>query len=125
MLKQKGHYQKVNDNTIRYIIGDIKGIILFIIIVHGKLRTSKNESFNMLIDFINKKYNLKIPFSDLDKSDYYTNSWLTGFTEADGHFCVKIVQAKPKSDTRKRSVSNSISLIFRLDQRYESNLKLM
>uniref|UniRef100_UPI00211419BC hypothetical protein n=1 Tax=Aspergillus sclerotioniger TaxID=319627 RepID=UPI00211419BC len=126
MLKQKGRFQKVNENCIRYIIGDIEGIKLFIDIVHGKLRTSKNESFNMLINFINLKYNLKIPYSELDKSDYSTNSWLTGFTEADGHFGVKIVESKPKSDTRKRSVSNSISLKFRLDQRYEeSNLKLM
>jgi hypothetical protein len=30
---------------------------------------------------------------------------------------VKIVEAIPKSDTRKRSVSTSINLIFKLDQR--------
>lgn len=57
MLKQKGRIQKVNGNTIRYIIGNIERIILFIYIVQGKLSTSKNESFNMLIDLINKKYN--------------------------------------------------------------------
>lgn len=45
------------------------------------------------------------------------NSWFTGFTEADGYFGLKIVEAKPKSDTRKRSVSESINLIFKLDQR--------
>ena len=39
------------------------------------------------------------------------------FTEADGHFGVKIVESKPKSETRKRSVSENISLKFRLDQR--------
>ena len=118
MLEGKGRFQLVNDNTIRYIIGDIEGIILFINIVHNKLRTPKNETFNKLIDFINKKYNLKISSSILDKSDLLTNSWFTGFTEADGHFGVKIVEAKPKSNTRKRSVSNSISLKFRLDQRF-------
>ena len=36
---------------------------------------------------------------------------------ADGHFGIKILEAKPKSDTRKRSVSDSINLVFRLDQR--------
>ncbi|PQE31504.1 LAGLIDADG (mitochondrion) protein [Rutstroemia sp. NJR-2017a WRK4] len=40
-----------------------------------------------------------------------------GFTEADGHFGVKYVESKAKSDTRKRSVSENISLKFRLDQR--------
>jgi hypothetical protein len=118
MLNGKGRFQIVNDNTIRYIIGDIEGIKLFVNIVHGKLRSSKNESLNKLIDFINQKYNLIIPISNLDKSDFSNNSWLTGFTEADGHFGVKIVEAKPKSDTRKRSISNSISIKYRLDQRY-------
>ena len=132
MLKEKGRFQKSGSNTIRFIIGDIEGIKLFIDTIHNKLRTpNKNESLNNLIDFINKKYNLAIPFSVLDESDFSENSWFTGFTEADGHFGVKIVEAKPKSDTRKRSVSNSISLKFRLDQQYieklnrESNFNIM
>lgn len=130
LLKEKGRFQKIEGNTIRFIIGDIEGIKLFIDTIHNKLRTpNKNESFNNLIDFINKKYNLTIPFSKLDDSDFSKNSWFTGFVDADGHFGVKIVEAKPKSDTRKRSVSNSISLKFRLDQQYleneVSNLNIM
>ena len=130
LLKEKGRFQKSGGNTIRFIIGDIEGIKLFIDTIHNKLRTpNKNESFNNLIDFINKKYNLTIPFSKLDESDFSGNSWFTGFTDSDGHFGVKIVEAKPKSDTRKRSVSNSISLKFRLDQQYleneVSNLNIM
>jgi hypothetical protein len=42
---------------------------------------------------------------------------LAGFTEADGHFGIKHVMSKPKSETRKRSVSENFSLKFRLDQR--------
>ena len=38
------------------------------------------------------------------------NSWFTGFTEADGHFGIKYVESKSKSDTRKRSVSENIIL---------------
>ena len=125
MLKGKGRFQIVNNNTIRYIIGDIEGIKLFVNVVHGKLKSSKNESFNKLIDFINQKYNLIIPFSNLEKSDFSNNSWLSGFTDADGHFGVKIVEAKPKSDTRKRSISNSISIKFRLDQRYLEGVNYM
>ena len=112
-----GRFQLVNQNTFRYIIGDIKSIILFINIVHDKLRTPKNESFNQLINFLNLKYNMAIPKSNIDISDFSSNSWFTGFTEADGHFGVKIVDSKPKSCTRIRSVSDSISLKFRLDQR--------
>ena len=45
------------------------------------------------------------------------NSWFAGFTEAYGHFGVKVIEAKPKSETRKRYVSESVSIFFRLDPR--------
>jgi len=81
---------------------------LFINLIHGKLRTPKNKRLNDLIKFINLKYSLEIPESLLDTSYLRDQSWFTGFTEADGHFDVKIVESKPKSETRKRSVSKNI-----------------
>jgi hypothetical protein len=118
MLGGIGRFQQVDNNIIRYIIGDKEGILHLIRIIHGKLRTPKNQSFNELIIFFNKKYNLNISESTLDKSDLFSNSWFAGFVEADGHFGVKIVEPKSKSITRKRSVSYNISLKFRLDQRF-------
>jgi LAGLIDADG endonuclease/Cytochrome c oxidase subunit III len=112
-----GRFQISGNNTIRYVIGDVKSILLFINLIHGKLRTPKNIRFNELIKFLNFKYSLEITESLLDTSDFKNNSWFTGFTEADGHFGIKIIESKPKSETRKRSVSESISLKFRLDQR--------
>jgi hypothetical protein len=53
-------------------------------------------------------------------TDLRDNSWFTGFTDSDGHFGVKIVESKPKSETRNSTsgtVSENISLKFRLDQR--------
>lgn len=44
----------------------MKGIQLFINLIHGKLRTPKNKRFNDLIKFINTKYSLEIPESLLD-----------------------------------------------------------
>jgi hypothetical protein len=67
----------------------------------------KNKRFNDLIKFINIKYSLEIPESLLDTSDLRDNSWFTGFTEGDGHFGVKVVESQPKSDTRKRAVSEN------------------
>jgi hypothetical protein len=61
---------------------------------------------------MNNKYNLNIDISLLDISDLNNNSWFTGFTDSDGHFGIKIVEAKPKSDTSKRSVSSNVSLKF-------------
>ena len=112
-----GRFQIVNDNTIRYIIGDIEGIKSLINIIHNKLRTPKNITFNKLIEFFNNKYSLSIKSSRLDISNILNNYWLSGFTEADGSFQIKIVDSRPKSETRKRSVSENISLKFRLDQR--------
>jgi hypothetical protein len=112
-----GRFQLSGDNVIRYIIGDIKGITVMVNLISGKLRTPKNQRLNDLIQFINQKYCLNIANSILDISNMASNSWFAGFTDADGHFGVKIIEAKPKSDKRKRSVSTNISLRFRLDQR--------
>ena len=111
-----GRFQ-ISGNTIRYIIGDIKGILYFIDLIHGKLRTPKNKRLNDVIEFLNSKYSLSISQSLLDKSSFKDNSWFTGFTEADGHFGIRYRERLEKSDTRKRSRSESISLLFRLDQR--------
>ena len=112
-----GRFQVSGSNTLRYIIGDKKGILLIINLLHGKLRTPKNKRFNDLICFFNEKYSLNITESSIDTSDFLENSWFTGFTESDGHFGIKYVERKLKSETRKRSVSENVSLRFRLDQR--------
>lgn len=92
-------------------------LYFFISLIYGKLRTPKNIRFNDLINFINIKYSTNISESLLDSSHFSKNSWFTGFTEADGHFGIKYIESKAKSDTRKRSVSENVSLKFRLDQR--------
>ena len=112
-----GRFQTSGTSTLRYIIGDKEGILLCIKLMHGKLRTPKNKRFNDLIKSFNIKYSLNIAESLLDTSNFGDNSWFTGFSEADGHFGIKCVESKPKSETRKRSVSESVSLKFRLDQR--------
>lgn len=73
---------------------------------------TKNKRFNHLIDFMNNKYDLNISKSLLDNSSFTDNSWFTGFTEADGHFGIKYIERKDKSETRKRSViANAENLV--------------
>lgn len=120
LQKELGHigrFQKGTNNVLRFIISDIEGIKTIIKLVHGKLRTPKNIRFNLLIDFMNAKYNLSIPKSQLDMSPILSNSWFAGFVESDGYFGVKISSSLPKSETRKRSRSESIQILFRLNQR--------
>lgn len=111
-----GRFQISGESTIRYVIWDLKGILLLINLIHGKLRTPKNIRFNELIKFINIIFYLDRTDSLLDTSEFLKNSRFTGFTEAAGHFGLKIIENKPNSETRKRSVSDSISLKFRLDK---------
>ena len=111
-----GRFQTTG-NVLRYIIGDKNGILVFIHLIHGKLRTPKNKRFNDLIQNFNVKYSLNISESHLDFSAFDNNSWLTGFAESDGHFGIKYLESKPKSEDMKRSRSENISLKFRLDQR--------
>ena len=67
---------------------------------------------------MNTKYCLDTPESFIDNSNLVSNSWLTGFNESDGHFGIKYTEKKKdKSDTRKRSVSESVTLKFRLNKR--------
>lgn len=66
---------------------------------------------------MNAKYSLNIPESLLDNSNLVNNSWFIGFTESDGHFGIKYIERKAKSDTHKRSVSESVTLKFILNQR--------
>jgi hypothetical protein len=68
-----GRFQ-ISGNVIRYIIGDIKGIMHFINLIHGKLRTPKNKRLNDTIKFINAKYSLNIAESLLNNSNYQDNS---------------------------------------------------
>ena len=112
-----GRFQTSGNSTLRYIIGDKEGILICIKLMHCKLITTNNKRFNDLIKSFNIKYSLDIAESLLDTSNFGDNSWFTGFVEADGHFGIKYVESKPKSETRKRSVSESVSLKFRLDQR--------
>lgn len=116
-LEGKGRFINKEENTIRYIIGDIEGLKLLIKLMHNKLRTPKNITFNKLILFMNSKYNLHFKESNLDTSDINSNSWFTGFIDPDGYFGLKISESKVKSDSMKRSRSFSINLRFNIYQR--------
>lgn len=73
---------------------------------------------------MNDKYSLNIPNSNLDQSELSSNYWFSSFTEVDGHFGVRYVEFKPKSKD-KWSVSQSIRIWFRLDQRaYDHSVSL-
>lgn len=73
-LGNVGRFQITGENILRYIVGDKAGIMLFINLILGKLRTPKSKRFNDLIKVFNVKYSLGISESLLDNSDFTNNS---------------------------------------------------
>jgi hypothetical protein len=50
------------------------------------MRTPKIEALSRMIEWSNQNLNLKLKLLDLDRSYLSSNSWLSGFIDADGSF---------------------------------------
>lgn len=109
-------YKIKGKNAYEYVIGKLDGIVLVISYINGLMRTKKILKLYELIDFLNMKYpNLynivKLP---LDNSDLGSNSWLAGFTEADGSFYVRV----SKNSNCK---THKVYCKYELAQAYDNN----
>jgi hypothetical protein len=58
------------------------------------MRTHKIEALHRAINWINKRDNTYIPCLGLDLSPLDSNSWLAGFTDADGSFSITVYDRK-------------------------------
>lgn len=91
--KNLGHgsiSRKKGVNAYILTVNNIEGLILIIFLINGKLRTPKIYAFQNLIEWLNNKnLNLNFKTQELDSSSLISNSWLSGFIEADGHFSVR------------------------------------
>ena len=87
-----GYFIKGSNNTMRFIIADIKGVIKLTNLINGYFRTPKIITFYKLINILNKKYSLNIFKLPINNSSLDSNAWLTGLTEADGYFGVIITE---------------------------------
>jgi hypothetical protein len=70
-----------------------------------------------LIDWLNTHHSLNIAKLPLNTSPLDNNAWFPGFTEVDGFFGIITSEAKPKSETRKRSQSRRVKCRFTIGQR--------
>ncbi len=102
---------KLDNNACVLNIGGKSGLIAFINLINGELRTPKIRQLYTLIDYANSKFNTNIPKLALSKSHISENSWLAGFIEADGSFGIR--NTKKTESIKKRNVSCR----FRLEQR--------
>jgi hypothetical protein len=94
-LKEKLVYANVkkvkNKNAYLLVVSKKEGLLKVINLINGKIRLE--HRFNQIINNIinNDKYkDININFS-LNTSDNFSNHWLSGFTDADGSFQIKVV----------------------------------
>lgn len=99
---------KVKENAVVLTISSQKGLFRIVDLLNGKLRTPKIFKFNLLIDWLNLKFNQSINKLNLDTSLITENYWFAGFCEANACFDIRISQLQQKSH---------IAFRWRLDQR--------
>lgn len=89
-------YSHSQKNIVRWLVQDKKSVINIINLINGKLRTPKINSLYDMIDFLNAKGAniIKLP---LDTSPLNSNSWFSGFIDADGYFAIKGFTLNPKT----------------------------
>lgn len=79
-----------------YALEDIYNFLLFI---NGYLRTAKIVTLNKAFNFFKKKYNIDTIVKPLDTSDFFSNSWFSGFSDGDSSFQITLFKQKNKLDT--------------------------
>jgi hypothetical protein len=89
-LKHGSISRKKGVNAYVLTINDYSGMLLVINLINGNMRTPKILSLYKLIDWFNKRLKINIIKKDLNHCTINSNSWLSGFIDADGHFSVRV-----------------------------------
>jgi hypothetical protein len=116
---------KPNRGYVLWQIQDLVSVFTIANIINGYMRTPKIEGLHRTIkwlnNYINNNQESKLPstkkilsqinplkFNPLDTSLIETNSWFSGFTDADGNFSINIHKRSNKNLTR-------VQLYYRLE----------
>ena len=92
-------------------------VLKIINIINGHMRTPKLEALHRAISWINERDNSSIPLFGIDSSPLESNSWLAGFTDADGCFGIAIYDRKKIGVFLRTSVQTS----FRIEVKQNSS----
>jgi len=90
IFKTGSLYKEKLNNTYKYRISETNKLIELINLINGKFRTPKIKYLYRAIDHINLIHKTNIEKLPLDNSNIESNSWLAGFTDADGHFQINL-----------------------------------
>ena len=95
-------------------------VLKIINLINGHMRTPKIEALHRAIRWINEKDSTSIPCLGLDLSPLDSNSWLAGFTDADGSFGITVY------DRKKNGVflRTSVQTFFRIEVKQNYSRKV-
>ncbi|AKQ53297.1 laglidadg endonuclease (mitochondrion) [Sclerotinia sclerotiorum 1980 UF-70] len=79
-------------------------VLKIINLINGYMRTPKIEALHRAIAWINERDSSSIPCLGLDLSAIDSNSWLAGFTDADGNFSITVTDVKKNGIFRNKRV---------------------
>jgi hypothetical protein len=63
-------------------------MLLVVSLINGYMRTPKIFALYKLINWLNERLDIHLDKKEVDSSYINSNSWLSGFIDADGHFFV-------------------------------------
>ncbi len=107
-----GHVKKIkNKNAYVYIISNKEGITKVINLINGKLRTYNkyNQVINNILTYLNYTASEREQFK-MNKSNDFNNHWISGFSDADASFQIKVIN-------RETRFIPEIRLNFQIDQK--------
>jgi hypothetical protein len=117
-----GKVIKQGKRTSRYVIQDLKNIYLILLLFNGNIvLPSRKKNFKDFLDIFNQKV-VKGKIKGLEQAQLInseilpclTNSWLSGFTDAEGCFTVSFLKN-----------SNAFRLRYIVSQKGDSNLPIL
>jgi LAGLIDADG endonuclease len=81
-------YKYISSNVCYYTICEKNTLIEVINLINGKFRTPKIWYLHKAIYRLNLKHSITIEKLPLNNCSLISNPWLSGFTDADGHFYI-------------------------------------
>jgi len=108
-------YKYKDRNYVLWRITTIKDVYIIVSVINGYIRTPKYETLIRYKTFFNEyfkdflKNSTIINIIGLDTSPITSNSWATGFIDADGHFAISI--------SKRKNGNSRITVRFSIEQR--------
>ncbi len=88
-------------------------VLNIINLINGKMRTPKIEALHRAISYINTIDQTSIPLLGIDDSSIDSNSWLSGFSDADANFSITISNVK----NSQKTLQTRVQTFFRIEVR--------